>query len=88
MFDREWLDEVNHLEYPFDLCGALTYKFGFGSDQEAFKKEAPKFSLLTDGTLAKPCTKLFLVNVSSKSPDTVPPSKFRASLSRGTGYGR
>jgi len=62
MFDREWLDEVNHLEYPFDLCGALTYKFGFGNDQEAFKKEAPKFSLLTDGTLNKPCTKLLLVN--------------------------
>jgi hypothetical protein len=46
------------------LCGALTYKFGYGSDQEKFKQEAHKFSLLNDGTLAKPCTKLFLVNVS------------------------
>jgi hypothetical protein len=42
----------------------LTYKFGYGSDQEKFKQEAHKFSLLNDGTLAKPCTKLFLVNVS------------------------
>jgi hypothetical protein len=46
------------------LCGALTYKFGYGTDQEKFKQEAHKFSLLNDGTLAKPCTKLFLVNVS------------------------
>jgi len=62
MFDYEWLNETNHLEYPFDLCGALTYKFGYGTDQEKFKKEAHKFSLLNDGTLAKPCTKLLLVN--------------------------
>lgn len=48
------------------LCGALTAKFGYGDDEEAFKKEAPKFSLVTDGTLDKPCTKLFLVNVSVK----------------------
>lgn len=30
---------------------------------EAFKKEAKKFSLLEDGTLDKPCARLFLVNV-------------------------
>ena len=46
------------------LCGALTYKFGYGFDQEAFIKDASKFSLLNDGTLDKPCTRLFLVNVS------------------------
>lgn len=46
------------------LCGTLTYKFGYGTDQEKFKQEAHKFSLLNDGTLAKPCTKLLLVNVS------------------------
>ena len=62
MFDKDWLDHVNHLEYPFDLCGALTYKFGYGTDQEKFKREASKFSLLNDGTLDKPCTMLFLVN--------------------------
>lgn len=62
MFDRAWLTEVNKLEYPFDLANTLTYKFGFGDDLEAFIAAAPKFSLLNDGTLAKPCTKVLLVN--------------------------
>ncbi|KAF1984360.1 alpha/beta-hydrolase [Aulographum hederae CBS 113979] len=64
MFDPEWLSEVNHLEYPFDLATTLCYKFGYGTDIDAFKKEASdKFSLLKDGTLDKPeCARLFLVN--------------------------
>lgn len=62
MFDREWLEHVNKLEYPFDLAGSLTYKFGYGTDLEAFIQDAGKFSLLTDGTLQKPCTRLLLVN--------------------------
>jgi len=62
MFDPEWLSEVNHLEYAFDLAGALTYKWGYEYDQEAFKKVASKYSLLNDGTLDKPSTKLLLVN--------------------------
>ncbi|KAF2102006.1 alpha/beta-hydrolase [Rhizodiscina lignyota] len=64
MFDREWLDEVNHLEYPFDLANTLCYKWGYGDDVEAFKKEASdRFSLLKDGTLDKDrCARLLLVN--------------------------
>ena len=62
MFDSEWLSYVNHLEYPFDLCGSLAYKFGYGTDQEKFRKEAHKFSLVEDGTLDKPHTKILLVN--------------------------
>ncbi|KAK7533149.1 Alpha/Beta hydrolase protein [Phyllosticta citribraziliensis] len=64
MFDREWLDHVNHLEYPFDLANTLAYKFGYGDDVEKFKAEASdKFSLLKDGTLDKPeCARLLLVN--------------------------
>lgn len=62
MFDREWLENANRLEYPFDLAGSLTYKFGYGTDLEKFIQEGGKFSLLNDGTLAKPCTRLFLVN--------------------------
>ncbi|KAK5004455.1 hypothetical protein LTR60_006545, partial [Cryomyces antarcticus] len=64
MFDKDWLDNVNHLEYPFDLASTLAYKFGYGNDLETFKKEASdKFSLLKDGTLDKPeCARLFLVN--------------------------
>ncbi|KAK5002518.1 hypothetical protein LTR28_011320, partial [Elasticomyces elasticus] len=64
MFDPEWLDNVNHLEYPFDLATTLAYKFGYADDLESFKREASdKFSLLKDGTLDKPtCSRLLLVN--------------------------
>jgi hypothetical protein len=63
MFDRAWLDEVNHLEYPFDLANTLAYKWGYGNDVESFKREGQKkFSLLNDGTLDKECTRLLLVN--------------------------
>ena len=61
-FDSDWLSEVNHLEYPFDLCGAFTYKWGYGTDQDKFRKEAHKYSLKNDGTLDKPHTKILLVN--------------------------
>lgn len=61
-WDAEWLSHVNQLEYPFDLCGSLAYKFGYGSDQEKFQREAHKYSLLNDGTLDKPHTKVLLVN--------------------------
>ncbi|KAF2445844.1 alpha/beta-hydrolase [Karstenula rhodostoma CBS 690.94] len=64
MFDREWLDNVNHLEYPFDLANTLAYKWGYGDDVERFKAEAAdKFSLLNDGTLDRQnCARLLLVN--------------------------
>lgn len=64
MFEREWLDNVNHLEYPFDLANTLAYKFGYGNDVEKFKAEAmDKFSLLNDGTLDRAeCARLLLVN--------------------------
>ncbi|KAK3680581.1 hypothetical protein LTR37_021158 [Vermiconidia calcicola] len=63
MFTPEWLSQVNHLEYPFDLANTLAYKWGYGDDLEKFKKEGMKFSLVEDGTLDKPhCTRLLLVN--------------------------
>ncbi|KAH7356350.1 Alpha/Beta hydrolase protein [Pyrenochaeta sp. MPI-SDFR-AT-0127] len=64
MFDKAWLNHVNHLEYPFDLANTLAYKFGYGNDVEKFKTESStKFSLLNDGTLDKPeCARLLLVN--------------------------
>jgi dienelactone hydrolase len=64
MFDKEWLDHVNHLEYPFDLANTLAYKWGYGNDVEAFKREAAdRFSLVNDGTLDRPeCARLLLVN--------------------------
>jgi hypothetical protein len=64
MFDKRWLDNVNHLEYPFDLADTLAFKFGYGNNVEKFKQEAgDKFSLLNDGTLDTPAsTRLLLVN--------------------------
>lgn len=62
MFDREWLGEVNRLEYPFDLADTLAWKFGY-ADLEAFVREAHKFSLVEDGTLDRPCCgNVLLVN--------------------------
>ena len=64
MFDPQWLDASNHLEYPFDLGRTLAFKYGYGDDFERFKAEArDKFSLLKDGTLSrKDCARLLLVN--------------------------
>lgn len=64
MFSAEWLNHVNHLEYPFDLADTLAHKWGYGTDVAAFKREASaKFSLLNDGTLDSPdCARLLLVN--------------------------
>nr|OQO28043.1 hypothetical protein B0A51_02844 [Rachicladosporium sp. CCFEE 5018] len=63
MFTDTWLDNVNRLEYPFDLAHTLAYKWGYGNDLEAFKKDGMNFSLLNDGTLdSKECTRLLLVN--------------------------
>ncbi|KAI0387321.1 yellowish-green 1-like protein [Hypomontagnella monticulosa] len=62
MFDPEWLDAVDDLEYPFDLAHTLCHKFGY-TDFDRFKKEAQdKFSLLNTSILDKPCTRLLLVN--------------------------
>jgi len=64
MFHPTWLQNVNHLEYPFDLATALAHKWGYGDDLKRFTEEAmQKFSLLEDGTLDKPvCSRLLLVN--------------------------
>lgn len=51
------------LTYDTSLAHTLCHKYGYGTDFETFKKEAgDKFSLLKDGTLNKPSTKLLLVN--------------------------
>lgn len=62
MFDPQWLNSVDDLEYPFDLAHTLCHKFGY-ADFGLFKKEArDKYSLLSTGILDKPCTRLLLVN--------------------------
>lgn len=60
MFDREWLEHANKLEYPFDLSNTLAYKFGH-TELESFIQEAHKFSLVNDGTLEKPCCRNVLI---------------------------
>ncbi|KAI0970116.1 Alpha/Beta hydrolase protein [Xylaria arbuscula] len=64
MFDPEWLDAVDTLEYPFDLAQTLCYKFGYETDFERFKEVArDRFSLLSNGILDRPgCARLLLVN--------------------------
>ena len=53
------------LRLPCSLNPALAQKFGFGST-EAFKEGAQrKFSLLENGVLQKPSTRLLLINVRS-----------------------
>lgn len=74
MFHPDWLSHVNHLEYPFDLANTLAYKYGYGNDLEKFKKEGMKFSLVEDGTLDKPCTRLLLVN--GVDDESVNPNRF------------
>ncbi|KAI9668453.1 MAG: hypothetical protein M1831_001207 [Alyxoria varia] len=69
MFDMEWLNWVNHKEYPFDLANSLAHKWGYGDDTEKFKEEASqKFSLVHDGTLDRGgCCRTLIVNGSEDS---------------------
>ena len=53
------------LRLPNSLAPALAQKFGFSS-VEAFKEEAQrKFSLVEQGVVQKPSTRLLLINVRS-----------------------
>ena len=48
MFDPDWIAAQDRMEYPFGLAVALAWKFGFGNDVEAYKRDAQsRFSLLT-----------------------------------------
>ena len=83
MFDEEWLDAVDTMEYPFELVYGLpvlvasilqrlimnslaecmAYKFGY-KDVDDMKHDAKKrFSLLDNGILDMPSTRLLLANV-------------------------
>ncbi|KAI9779588.1 MAG: hypothetical protein M1816_003469 [Peltula sp. TS41687] len=62
MFDPEWLDVTSHLDYAFDLAHSLALKFGY-KDVESMKKDSRRrFSLLENGILDRPSTRLLLVN--------------------------
>ncbi|KAL1842807.1 hypothetical protein VTJ49DRAFT_4136 [Mycothermus thermophilus] len=61
-FDAEWLDKAEGHEYPFELLPALATKHGFTSVEEYKAKAMKKFSLLENGILDKPSTRLLLIN--------------------------
>ncbi|KAI2627180.1 Alpha/Beta hydrolase protein [Xylaria nigripes] len=61
-FDPAWLEKADGHEYPFRLLPALAMKHGFKSVEE-YKKNALKlFSLLENGILSMPSTRLLLIN--------------------------
>ncbi len=64
MFDPEWIQAQDQMEYPFALAEALAYKFGYrGTDPvAAYAADARKFSLLDSGVLDQPSCKLLVIN--------------------------
>jgi acetyl esterase/lipase len=81
MFDREWLEHANELEYPFDLSNTLAYKFGY-ADLESFIPEAHKFSLVNDGTLDMACCRNVLM-VNGQNDEIFPIEDLHVALLHG-----
>jgi hypothetical protein len=63
-FDADWLEKADGHEYPFKLLPALAMKHGFENVDEYLQLAMKRFSLLENGILEKPSTRLLLVNVS------------------------
>ncbi|RYP77512.1 hypothetical protein DL771_001085 [Monosporascus sp. 5C6A] len=61
-FDPEWLDRADGHEYPFDLAPAMAAKHGYASVAEYKEGAQKKFSLLEQGIIQGPSTRLLLVN--------------------------
>lgn len=62
MFDPEWLEIASHMEYPFDLTQVLALKFGYDDVEKMKVDSRSRFSLLENGILDSPNTRLLLVN--------------------------
>lgn len=60
-FAPEWIEKAQYGEYPFELAETLAYAFGMNSFED-WVENAPRFSLLTQGILNRPCAPLLLVN--------------------------
>ncbi|RYP08016.1 hypothetical protein DL764_002162 [Monosporascus ibericus] len=83
MFDEAWLESIDQREYAHRASEPLSLKFGFQGDFGRFKREASgKFSLLKDGTLDRPCTRLLLVNGMDDS--IIPIDDYYLCLTRGS----
>ncbi|EPE04088.1 pigment biosynthesis protein yellowish-green 1 [Ophiostoma piceae UAMH 11346] len=61
-FDPAWLARANGHEYPFQLTPALAIKYGYKTPEEYIDGSQAKFSLLTNGILDLPSTRLLLIN--------------------------
>lgn len=61
-FEPAWLTKADGHEYPFQLTPALALKYGFATAREYVAGALAKFSLLTNGILDQPSTRLLLIN--------------------------
>ncbi|CAK7273173.1 hypothetical protein SEPCBS119000_005514 [Sporothrix epigloea] len=61
-FEPEWLARADGHEYPFQLTPALALKYGYSSASEYIGGALEKFSLLKNGILDQPSTRLLLIN--------------------------
>ncbi len=67
MFDPEWIQAQNQMEYPFALADALAYKFGYrdGDSKMAvarYAEESRKFSLIDSGIAETQSCRLLVIN--------------------------
>ena len=60
-FSREWIDQAESGEYPFELAATLACAFG-GSTYDDWVRIAPGLSLLDPGILDQPCAPLLCIN--------------------------
>lgn len=61
-YDEAWLSRVDGHEYPAQLTPAFAMKHGYNSVEEFKTGVQKKFSLLENGILDKPSTRLLLIN--------------------------
>ncbi|KAI1185997.1 Alpha/Beta hydrolase protein [Nemania serpens] len=61
-FHPKWLDKADGHEYPFRLLPALAMKHGFENVEDYLRLALQRFSLLENGILDMPSTRLLLVN--------------------------
>jgi hypothetical protein len=66
MFEPEWIDAQDQMEYPYALAEALAYKFGCRDEDRAvalqrYKAEAGKLSLVSTGIIERPSCKLLAI---------------------------
>jgi esterase FrsA len=60
-FQADWIEKAQYGHYPFELAESLATVIG-GKTIDDWADYAPKLSLLGQGVLDQPCTKLLLIN--------------------------